>query len=793
MVEQSKTDAAVTEPLYVKGNVVTTIFHNATNLFSVLRLEVKDSNVEWEDREIVVTGYLPQLSPEERYHLEGTVSEHPKYGRQFQVTTFKKELPATKAGVASYLSSDMFKGVGKKTAEKIVDVLGNDAISRILQDATVLDQVPKLTAKLKKTLAQTLQENEGLELVMIKLNEMGFGPQLAMRIFQTYQQKTLEVINENPFQLIHDVAGIGFGRADELGQKIGMGGNHPARLSAALMFTVDSECMQNGHVYLEYDETVMSTKRLLVTSDGTSIAETEISDALQSLLQNNELVQEETRIYLPSLYHAEKGVAHHLLRLQKAQAKRTLFEKADFLKALGELEERINVAYAPSQSEAIETALNSATMILTGGPGTGKTTVIKGIVELFAELNGLSLDPSAYKDGGPAFPVVLAAPTGRAAKRMSESTNLPAMTIHRLLGMTGQENKSDDVERELEGQLLIIDESSMVDIWLANQLLRSVPTNMQVIFVGDKDQLPSVGPGQFLKDILASAALPTISLTDIYRQAEGSSIIELAHHVKEGVLPADFKQNTADRSFFHCNTQQLSEVVGKVVKNAAKKGFTAKDIQVLIPLYRGPAGITKMNEELQAILNPNPDGKRKEIQYGDVLYRVGDKVLQLVNQPESNVFNGDMGTIVSIIYAKETIEKQDTLVIEFDQTEVTYLRGDLNQITHAYCCSVHKAQGSEFPIVILPMLKSYYRMLRRDILYTAMTRSRQFLIMCGEESAFEQATVRQSDISRHTSLLQRLTRTTAEPEPVSATADYILTPENVHTIDPMIGMTEVEN
>lgn len=214
---------------------------------------------------------------------------------------------------------------------------------------------------------------------------------------------------------------------------------------------------------------------------------------------------------------------------------------------------------------------------------------------------------------------------------------------------------------------------------------------------------------------------------------------------------------------------------------------------MLIPLYRGPAGITKMNEELQAILNPNPDGKRKEIQYGDVLYRVGDKVLQLVNQPESNVFNGDMGTIVSIIYAKETIEKQDTLVIEFDQTEVTYLRGDLNQITHAYCCSVHKAQGSEFPIVILPMLKSYYRMLRRDILYTAMTRSRQFLIMCGEESAFEQATVRQSDISRHTSLLQRLTRTTAEPEPVSATADYILTPENVHTIDPMIGMTEVEN
>lgn len=790
MTDTMNTSEGENIPPYVKGNVVTTIFHNATNLFSVLRMEVKESNVEWDDREIVITGYLPELSQEDRYHLEGTVSEHPKYGRQFQVTTFRKEMPVTKAGVSTYLSGEMFKGVGKKTAERIVDILGNDAISRILQDPTVLDQVPKLTTKLKESLSKTLQENEGIELVMIKLNEMGFGPQLAMRIFQTYQQKTMEVINENPYQLIHDVTGIGFNRADELGQKIGMGGNHPSRLSAALMFTVDSESMQNGHVYMEYDETVLATKRLLLSSNGSSvIAENEISDALQELLQNNELVQEETRIYLPSLYHAEKGVAHHLMRLEKAQAKRTTFPKSEFLKALGELEERINVTYAPSQSDAIETALNSSTMILTGGPGTGKTTVIKGIVELFAELNGVSLDPSEYKDGK-TFPVVLAAPTGRAAKRMSESTNLPAMTIHRLLGMTGQENKSEDVDRDIEGQLLIIDETSMVDIWLANQLLRAVPTNMQVIFVGDKDQLPSVGPGQFLKDILKSEVIPTISLTEIYRQAEGSSIIELAHHVKDGVLPADFTENQSDRSFFRCNTQQLSEVVGQVVKNAVKKGFTSKDIQVLIPMYRGPAGINKMNEELQEILNPNPEGKRKEITYGDVIYRVGDKVLQLVNQPESNVFNGDMGTIVSIIYAKETVEKQDTLVIEFDQTEVTYLRGDLNQITHAYCCSVHKAQGSEFPIVILPLLKSYYRMLRRDILYTAMTRSRQFLIMCGEEDAFAQATVRQSDVARQTSLFERLTRTTAELEPVNEAGEYILTPENIHSIDPMIGMVE---
>src|SRR5690606_20831851 len=393
----------------------------------------------------------------------------------------------------------------------------------------------------------------------------------------------------------------------------------------------------------------------------------------------------------------------------------------------------------------IKTALTNPMMILTGGPGTGKTTVIKGIVELYAELHGCSLDPTTYKKEEP-FPILLAAPTGRAAKRMAESTELPAMTIHRLLGMTGQEQLDSDDERQIEGKLIIVDEMSMVDTWLAHQLLKALPDEIQVIFVGDEDQLPSVGPGQVLKDILRSQVIPTVQLTDIYRQKEGSSIIDLAHEIKKGIIPDNLLQPQKDRTFIRCQSSQIAEVVEKVVVNAKKKGYSAKDVQVLAPMYRGPAGIDNLNVILQEIFNPNSDGKRKEIQFGDVKFRIGDKVLQLVNQPEQNVFNGDMGEIISILYAKENTEKQDMIIVSFEGTEVTYTRSDLNQITHAFCCSIHKSQGSEFPIVILPVVRSYYRMLRKNLLYTAITRSKQSLILCGEESAFKIGIERKDDL-----------------------------------------------
>lgn len=785
MMEEQGSLLEQPEELFIKGAILSTIFHNADNLFSVVRLLVKDTNTNWDERDIVVTGYFPALHEEEVYLFYGKMKEHPKFGQQFHAERFQKEMPQSREGVISYLSGELFKGIGKVIAENIVDTLGKDAISRILADPSLLDDVPKLPEAKALTLIDTLRENQGLEHVMVKLNEYGFGPQLSMRIYQAYKQDAIEVIEKNPYRLIEDVRGIGFQRADELGRKLGLSGAHPDRIRAGLLYTMDQISMQQGHVYMEEEPLIQEVIHLLQESEPVTISHEEVAKELLVLAEEQKLIRENTRIYLPSLYFAESGFAYHVKRMMKQTEYAEQFPESEFLLALGELEERLQVSFGETQKEAIRQALMSPMLALTGGPGTGKTTVIKGIVELFAELHGLSLDPHAYKDGA-AFPILLAAPTGRAAKRMSESTGLPAMTIHRLLGMNGQENLDDESERSIDGRLLIVDEMSMVDVWLANQLFRALPAHMQVILVGDQDQLPSVGPGQVLKDILESKQLPTVELTDIYRQKDGSSIIEMAHAIKEGQLPPDFTKNSADRSFFHCQVGQISDVVEQVVKNAKAKGFRAKDIQVLAPMYRGPAGIDILNRQLQEIFNPNDTGKRKEVAFGDIKYRIHDKVLQLVNQPEKNVFNGDIGEIVSIIYAKENTEKQDMIVVEFDQTEVTYYRQEFTQITHAYCCSIHKAQGSEFPIVIMPVVKSYYRMLRRDLLYTAVTRSSQFLIICGEEEAFRAGVERINEHTRNTTLYDRLVSDDVLLDETSSLK--VLTMTNVEEIDPMIGM-----
>jgi len=443
-------------------------------------------------------------------------------------------------------------------------------------------------------------------------------------------------------------------------------------------------------------------------------------------------------------------------------------------------------------------------MILTGGPGTGKTTVVRGIVEVFAELHGLSLNPIEYAKREEPFPIVLAAPTGRAAKRLSESTGLPAMTIHRLLGFNGQEkNNEEEIGREIQGRLVIIDEMSMVDTWLSHQLLKSISPDAQVVLVGDQDQLPPVGPGQVLKDLLASKIVPTIELTEVYRQAEGSTIIEMAHQIKKGLVPDNLAVKTSDRSFIKASAEQIASVVTQVVKSAMAKGQSIRDIQVLAPMYKGPAGIDRLNKEIQELVNPNEDGTRKEVKYGDTIFRIGDKVLQLVNQPEKNVFNGDIGEIIAILKAKETVEKQDQVVVSYDGNEVVYERGDLNQITLAYCCSIHKAQGSEFQTVIMPIVRSYSKMLRRNLIYTGITRAKNFLILCGEPEELKKGIERTDDLKRFTTLKDRLnpaetdekeTEMNSHPlgdrveENEATPLPPVLNAETVSKIHPMIGM-----
>lgn len=777
------------EKKYMKGSPIVTIFHNETSLYSVVRIRVEETNFHYEEKEAVVTGYFPRIHEHESYTFFGQLKEHPKFGVQFHAEQFRKEIPTTKEGVIAYLASDLFKGVGKKTAERIVETLGENAITRILNEPSLLDTVPKLPAEKAKEIYETLMANQGLEQAMIALSQYGFGPQISMRIYQTYKEETLDIIQQNPYRLVEDVEGIGFNRADELGYQLGISGNHPDRIKAGCLYILEAISLKEGHVYVPAKDLLIKVKELLEENKRDVIEYEDISTELLKLEEEGKIVIEERRIYLPSLYYSEKGFVNNIKRILDQTEYGDLFPESEFLLALGEIEEKFNVQYAPTQKEAIQTALMSPMLILTGGPGTGKTTVIRGIVELYGHLHGYSLDPKDYSEDDP-FPIILAAPTGRAAKRMQESTGLPAATIHRLLGWNGVDGFSRDEDNPLQGKMIIIDEASMLDIWLAHSLFKALPEKIQVILVGDEDQLPSVGPGQVFKDLLASKMIPTVTLTDIYRQEEGSTIIELAHSIKNGTLPDNILLPQKDRSFIKCSTQQVPEVIRQITMNAVKKGYTAKDVQVLAPMYKGVAGVDHLNGILQQVFNRNEEKKRKELKYGDIVYRVGDKVLQLVNQPENQVFNGDIGEVEAIFYAKENIEKEDFLIVSFDGIEVKYTKQDLNQITHAYCCSVHKSQGSEFPIVILPIVKSYYRMLRRNLVYTAITRSKSSLIICGELEALEMAISKNEEEVRLTTLVEKLTEgiSIKGKEMDDTVMEEISIYDGMDKIDPMIGM-----
>lgn len=458
-----------------------------------------------------------------------------------------------------------------------------------------------------------------------------------------------------------------------------------------------------------------------------------LDEMLQYLNEEKRLIIDNEQVAIPSLYYSEIKSVQNLFRIKTHTNKLTEIEQSDLQMHIGEIEDANQVNYAASQKEALQTAINSKVMLLTGGPGTGKTTVIKGIVELYAEIHGLSLDYDDYVNDD--YPVVLAAPTGRASKRLQESTGLEAMTIHRLIGWNQDTKPEDILENEINARLIIIDEMSMVDTWLFHQFLSAVPLDAQLIFVGDEDQLPSVGPGQVFKDLIESKAIPRVNLTEVYRQQDGSSIIELAHRMKLG-QKIDITQRFHDRSFINCQANQIPTVVEKVVTSAVNKGYTMADIQVLAPMYKGNAGIKRLNQVLQDILNPKKKDTR-EIEFGDVVFRKGDKVLQLVNRPNDNIFNGDIGVIVGIFWAKENALNKDVLVVDFEGNEITFTKQDMMELTHAYCTSIHKSQGSEFPIVIMPIVKQYFRMLQRPILYTGLTRAKTSLVLLGDSEAFD--------------------------------------------------------
>ncbi|MFD2729739.1 SF1B family DNA helicase RecD2 [Enterococcus camelliae] len=743
----------LSEKVEFVGKVAAIFYQNPANFYKVLLIAVEATTATFRETEIVATGSFGDIQEEEGYQFVGELVEHPKYGLQLKVDSYQKAQPTSASGIIAYLSSDKFPGIGKKTAQTIVKAIGEDAIEQILEKPDLLATIPQLNEKKRKTILETLRLNHGMDQIIVGLTKYGFGSQLSFAIYQKYRNQALEIIEENPYQLVEDIEGIGFKKADVIAEQLGIGATSQARMRAAILHQIIQATVQSGDTFIPAKRLLEQTISLLETSRPVEMNPQQVADCVIELIEEGKLQQQDTNIYDNRLYFAEWGIATSLDRLMKRK-KTIQYDEKTVAKTLKKIEKNLGIAYGLSQKEAIIEAIHSPFFLLTGGPGTGKTTVINGIVQLFAELNDLDLDPASYTDE--TFPVLLAAPTGRAAKRMNETTGLPSGTIHRLLGLNGREQATTSLPpKQLEGGLLIVDELSMVDTWLANTLFKAISTNMQVILVGDKDQLPSVGPGQVMHDLLMIEEFPKKELIEIYRQGSESTIIPLAHDIKDGYLPENFMVNQPDRSFFACQAYQIEPIIAKIVEKAKAKGFTAQDIQILAPMYRGVAGIDALNKMMQEIFNPN-DGRKKEVHYKETAFRIGDKVLQLVNSPEENVFNGDMGVIVGITYAKDSEDKVDELHIQFDANEVSYRRNDWHKITLAYCCSIHKAQGSEFKMVILPMVHQYNRMLQRNLLYTAVTRSKEMLILLGEYESYQRCVQLESHL-RLTTLVERIT------------------------------------
>lgn len=779
----SDAQTSIYDELYIIGDVDRVIFMSADTRFHVLRVNVSKTNTQFKD-DAIVTGHFHDIQETESYKFTGKVTQHARFGEQFSATEFKKEIPNTSHGLVQYFSSDKFPGVGEKTAEKIVDALGLDALSKIVKDDNALNEVRGLTKAKKLQITDTVRSSNVADeayLLMIKLN---IEPSKRSKIIDTYKEDTLNVLENHPYQLVSDIFGIGFKKADQIALNAGIEPDDPERLVAGVMHTLNDEITSNGHTYIMHEELKEKTLERLNTS-GIYFRGDDVAVAAEQLALNKKLVITEDRVTLPNIYYSEHKAAEKVSSILAHNPDELDLEHAKDV--ISGIEKTLSIDYNDKQRHAILNALTEKVSIITGGPGTGKTTIVKGIITLYQEIFEYE-DYDSYEPKN--YPVKLVAPTGRASKRMADTSGIEASTIHRLIGW-GQDTAVDDIiDNEIEAELIIVDEMSMVDTWLFYQFIQNVMPHTKLVFVGDSAQLPSVGPGTVFKDLIGSGTIKTTVLDTVYRQGEGSSIVKLAYDIDKGV-PMNINDKFKDRLFIPAGTNQIADVVDTVVSKAVKKGYDMRDIQVLAPIYRGPAGINILNQLLQKILNPESEDKT-ELEFGDKIFRTGDKVIQLINRTEDNIFNGDSG-IIDGIYFKDTADvDKDTLVVDYDNTKIAYERSDLTELSHAYCTSIHKAQGSEYPIVIMPIVSSYYHMLMKNIIYTGITRAKESLILCGDANAFYSA-IKREGIPRNTMLQQFLQKYCKvykeDPEelPEYLTEEMI---ENM-TIDPMIGMESV--
>lgn len=729
---------------FIKGVFKKTIYKSDRGYIIGL-FKVKDTNSEelkdYINKSLTFTGYFHELNEEEKYTFYGEGVEHPKYGFQFSVTEYEKSKPEDKEGLVEFLSSDLFPGIGEKIAESIVDVLGLDALNKILEDPAILNLVPKLTSKKMELIYNNLLKYNESSAIIIYLTELGFSMKDAMNIYNFYKKITKDIIESNIYSILDNIEEIAFTKVDEIALKEGINLDDKNRVKATIIYIMKNLIYSNGDTYLEYGDIIKNVELYLKTELNTSY----FDDCLFELEKDNKIIKYNEHYYLSSIWKSEDYVANKIVKLSLMEPKN--YPKLD--NKLLNLEKELNIVYNDKQKEAIKKALTNSISIITGGPGTGKTTIIKAIVELYTELNKLSYE-NAMKE------IALLAPTGRASKRMTESTNLQASTIHRFLKWNKETNKfAVDEFNPDKSKFIIIDEMSMLDISLLDSLFKGLTNNIQVVLVGDYNQLPSVGPGQVLKDLIESEVIDTVHLDLLYRQDENSYINTLAIEIKNNDLAETFMETKSDYTFLECSSSMIKESLKKICKQIIDKGYDYKKLQLMAPMYHGENGIDNLNKELQNIFNPSSNDK-DELVVGDVIFRENDKILQLVNMPEENVFNGDIGIIKRIVYSNISKSKKNEIHVDFDGNIVKYTPKDFNKFKHGYIISIHKSQGSEFDIVVLPVCNNYRRMLYRKLIYTAVTRAKRKLIIIGEPQAFVYAVNNDNEYIRKTSLLDRI-------------------------------------
>lgn len=703
----------------IKCTIERITFQNSENGYSVLQASIKGFREEQ-----TIVGTFHEVTVGAVLTVEGNWRVDKRYGRQFAAESWSEEMPADIIGIEKYLGSGLVKGIGPKFAKQIVSHFGLETFEVIETDIDRLLEVPGIGKGRVSKIKESWEKQKDVKDIMVFLQGHGVSSTYAAKIYKQYGKDSIEKVQGNPYCLADDIWGIGFKTADSIAEKLGYEKNDLRRCRSGILYTL-SKLSEDGHVYSEREQLVKSAKELLQAD------EEHIVQALDQMIEAEDLILDDEALFLPPFYYAEVGVANKIKRLLE-DSSGTLF---DGTLNIEEIVKQTSIQYDDVQVAAIGQAVKSKFMVLTGGPGTGKTTTTLGII---AALESLGQS------------ILLAAPTGRAAKRMSEATGKEAKTIHRLLEYNPAEGYGRNDENPLQGGVLIVDESSMIDVILMNSLLKAVPSHMKVILVGDIDQLPSVGAGNVLRDIIDSDVVPVVRLTKIFRQAQSSRIIINAHKINQGVFPDISNGKDADFFFIKQEDPEVAarEIVN-IVKNRIPKAYhySTNDIQVLAPMQRSVVGATNLNIILQEAINPEGESLSR----GGFRYRKGDRVMQIRNNYDKEVFNGDIG------YIKEVNLEERTLTAIYEGRPVEYEDSELDELTLAYATTIHKSQGSEYPVVVIPLLMTHFVMLQRNLIYTGITRAKKICIIVGTTKALAYSVHNMVVLKRNTKLKERLT------------------------------------